>query len=248
MALDTADTVTAGTPPRADSLAVDSSGSSAPAPETPVQLDVGAIRRFGATAAIAAIVLGLFLIWMASYPGHHRATTDIDVVVKLSAAMLAAASCFIFGHRASREVRLAWLWTGAFATVWAIGAAVLTWYDFAGNRAVPFPSGADACFLVAMPLAAIGALLFSSVPGLGVSRARMLLDAVIVAGSLLIVSWATALGTVYHSGSGSVFSQAVGLAYPISDVIVAAVAIGVLAQGRSRQRVPLVLPRQACSA
>ena len=119
MALDTADTVTEGTPPRADTPAVDTSGSSPPAPETPVEPDVGAIRRFGATAAIAAIVLGLFLIWMASHPGYHRSTTDIDVVVKLAAATLAAASCFIFGHRASREVRLAWLWTGAFATVWA---------------------------------------------------------------------------------------------------------------------------------
>ncbi len=241
MALDTADTVTPGTPPRADVPGADTSRAATPAAEAPVELGVSALRRFGATAGIAAILLGLFLIWMASHPGDHRSTTDIDVVVKLAVAALAAASCFVFGRRASPQVRLAWMWTGAFATVWAVGAAVLTWYDFARNRTVPFPSAADAGFLVALPLAAIGALLFSSVPGLGVSRARMLLDGIIVAGSLLIVSWATALGTVYHSGSGSVFSQAVGLAYPISDVIVATVAISVLAQGRSRQRVPLVL-------
>ena len=67
----------------------------------------------------------------------------------------------------------------------------------------------------------------------------MPLDGLIVAGSLLIVSWTTALGAVYHSGSGSVFSQAVGLAYPISDVIVATVGISVLAQGRNRQRLAL---------
>jgi len=123
----------------------------------------------------------------------------------------------------------------------AVGAAVLTWYDFGKNGAVPFPSAADAGFLAALPLAAIGVLLFSSAPGPGVSRARMLLDGVIVAGSLLIVSWTTALGTVYHSGSGTVFSQAIGLAYPISDVIVATVGVSVLAQGRSRQQVPPVL-------
>jgi diguanylate cyclase (GGDEF)-like protein len=69
----------------------------------------------------------------------------------------------------------------------------------------------------------------------------MPLDGMIVAGSLLIVSWTTALGSVYHSGSGSVFSQAVGLAYPISDVIVATVGIVVLAQGRHRQRRALAL-------
>ncbi len=69
----------------------------------------------------------------------------------------------------------------------------------------------------------------------------MPLDGVIVAGSLLILSWTTALGAVYHSGSGTVFSQAVGLAYPISDIIVATVGISVLARGRNRQRVALAL-------
>jgi len=241
MALDTADTLAAGTPPRADAPGAESPDAARPAPEAPAAVDVNALRRFGATAGLAAVLLGLFLIWMASHPGDHRSTTDIDVVAKLAAATLAAVSCVVFGRRVSPPVRLAWMWTGAFATVWAIGAAVLTWYDFARNGAIPFPSAADAGYLVAWPLAAVGALLFSSVPGLGVSRARMLLDGVIVTGSLLIVSWATALGTVYHSGSGSVFSQAVGLAYPISDVLVATVAIIVLAQGRGRQRVPLVL-------
>ncbi|MGO9965128.1 MAG: putative bifunctional diguanylate cyclase/phosphodiesterase [Acidimicrobiales bacterium] len=241
MALDTADTVTGGSPPRAEAPGAGASGDAIAAPESPVELDVASRRRFGASASIAAILLGLFLIWMASHPGDHRSTTDIDSAVKLAAATLAAASCFVAGRRASPQTRPAWMWTGAFATVWAIGAGVLTWYDFARNRAVPFPSAADAGFLLALPLAAIGALLSSSVPGVGVSRARMLLDGIIVAGSLLIVSWATALGTVYHSGSGSVFSQAVGLAYPIGDVIVATVAITVLAQGRGRQRLPLVL-------
>jgi diguanylate cyclase (GGDEF)-like protein len=178
---------------------------------------------------------------MASHPGVHRSTADIDAVVKLVVAALAAASCVVFGRRAAPQVRVAWMWIGAFATVWAVGAAVLTWYDFGKNGAVPFPSAADAGFLAALPLAAIGVLLFSSAPGPGVSRARMLLDGVIVAGSLLIVSWTTALGTVYHSGSGTVFSQAIGLAYPISDVIVATVGVSVLAQGRSRQQVPPVL-------
>ncbi len=143
--------------------------------------------------------------------------------------------------RGAARLALAWMWIGAFATLWAVGEAIVTFYDFARNGVIPFPSAADAGLLVAMPLAAIGVLLFPSAPRLGVSRARMPLDGVIVAGSLLILSWTTALGTVYHSGSGSVFSQAVGLAYPISDVIVATVGISVLARGRNRQRVALVL-------
>lgn len=241
MAVDTADTVTAGAPTRAGAPGAEALEADAPGADALVDIDGVSLRRFGATTGVAAILLGLFVIWVASHPGVHRSTADIDAVVKLVVAALASASCVVFGRRAAPQVRLAWMWIGAFAAVWAVGAAVLTWYDFGKNGAVPFPSAADAGFLAALPLAAIGVLLFSSAPGPGVSRARMLLDGVIVAGSLLIVSWTTALGTVYHSGSGTVFSQAIGLAYPISDVIVATVGVSVLAQGRSRQQVPPVL-------
>ncbi len=242
MAVDTADTVTAGASPRADvPRGADALGADAPRAGTQLAIEAVSLRRFVATTAMAAILLGLLIVWTASHPGNHRSITDVDVVVKFVAATLAAASCLVLGRRAAPQVRPAWIWTGAFATVWTVGAAVLTWYEFARNGAVPFPSAADAGFLGALPLAAIGVLLFSSAPGPGGSWARMLLDDTIVAGSLLIVSWSTALGTVYHSGSGSVFSQAVGLAYPISDVIVATVGISVIAQGRNRQRVPPVL-------
>ncbi len=238
MAVNTADTAIAGASSQADAPGTEVSQTDAPGTDAPLEVDAISRRRFGAVAGMAAIVLALFLWWMASHPGNSRSTADIDVVVKLVVATLAASSCFVAGRRAAVQVRPAWMWIGAFATVWAIGAAILTWYDFARNRAVPFPSAADAGFLVALPLAAIGVLLFSSAAGPGASRAHTLLDGIIVAGSLLVVSWTTALGSVYHSGSGSVFSQTVGLAYPISDVIVATVGINVLAQGRSRQRVP----------
>jgi diguanylate cyclase (GGDEF)-like protein len=246
MAVDTADTVTASTPARLDPLTPEAPGAGAPGPDTPSPdppAGSGGVsgRQFASWAAAAVIFLGAYVFWTATHPNGQGHAVDVDIVVKLFVAALTAASCFVFGRRAAPEARLGWMWIGAFAAVWAVGEAILTWYTFARNGAVPFPSAADAGFLIAMPLAAIGVLLFPSAPRLGVSRARMPLDGVIVAGSLLIVSWTTALGTVYHSGSGSVFSQAVGLAYPISDVIVATVGISVLARGRNRQRVAVAL-------
>jgi len=226
MAVDSADTATASTPARTEA--------------PPDSGDTGK-RRFAVAAGATGIVLAAFVIWTATHPNGQGHTLDVDTVVNLAAAFLTAVICFVLGRRAAPEVRLAWRWIGAFATLWAAGGAILTYYDFARNGALPFPSIADAGFLASMPLVAIGVLLFPSVPKIGVSRARLPLDGAIVAGSLLIVSWTTALGAVYHSGSGTVFSQAVGLAYPISDVIVATVAISVLAQGRSRHRLALVL-------
>ncbi|MGA2531321.1 MAG: EAL domain-containing protein [Acidimicrobiales bacterium] len=238
--MDTASTATASAPARAEMPAPEAPevAPQADQPSTlpPVDLDGRSSRHFAATAAGAAVFLALVVIWMAANPNGRAHSVDIDIVVKLAAASVAAACCFVFGRRAAPELRLAWIWIGSFATLWAIGQAILTGYNFARNGAIPFPSLADAAFLVALPLAAIGVLLFPLVPRDGLLRARMPLDGLIVAGSLLIVSWTTALGAVYHSGSGSVFSQAVGLAYPISDVIVATVGISVLAQGRNRQR------------
>jgi diguanylate cyclase (GGDEF)-like protein len=246
MAVNTAETATASNPARPDAPVPDAPESEVPgagAATTLAPVDAKWVSRgtFAVSSATAAICLAAFVVWTATHPGGQAHTVDVDVVVKLVVAVLAAASCFVFGHRAAREVRLAWMWIGAFATLWAVGQAIVAWYSFARNGVVPFPSPADAGFLAALPVAAIGVLLFPSSPRLGVSRARMPLDGVIVAGSLLILSWTTALGTVYHSGSGSVFSQAVGLAYPISDVIVATVGISVLARGRNRQRVSLAL-------
>lgn len=244
--MDTAGTATTNAPARADAAGTDASATGALATDTPLSGTLPATRgvsplRFAVAAGTAAVVLGAFLAWMAADPGGRGHSGDIDDVVKLVAAGLCATSCFVFGRRAAPEVRLAWAWIGAFAALWTIGEAIATYFAFARNGAIPFPSLADAGFLVALPLAAIGVLLFPLAPRVGLLRARMPLDGMIVAGSLLIVSWTTALGSVYHSGSGSVFSQAVGLAYPISDVIVATVGIVVLAQGRHRQRRALAL-------
>ena len=241
MAVDTADTATTGALPRSDTPVTETSVGGVPGPETPAAVGRSSSRRFGVATAAVLILLVVYAIWAAAHPSGQGSAVDVDIVVKLVAALAAAASCIVLGRRAAPEARSAWMFIGASAACWVAGEAVLTWYNFARNGLVPFPSGADTGFLAALTLAAIGVLLFPAEPRPGASRMRMPLDGIVVAGSLLIVSWTTALASVYHSGSGSVFSQAVGLAYPISDVIVATVGISVLAQGRSRRHASLVL-------
>src|SRR5208283_5428427 len=90
------------------------------APSEPKGASVGSFR---AAAAISAVLVGIFLVWTALYPAVTRSTTDLDDVVKLVAATLAAISCFVFGRRVRGQTRLAWMWIGAFATSWAVGQA-----------------------------------------------------------------------------------------------------------------------------
>lgn len=55
-----------------------------------------------------------------------------------------------------------------------------------------------------------------------------------VAASLFTLSWATSLGAVYHAGAQNNLALAVGLAYPVSDLIMVAVVVLVLVQARAR--------------
>lgn len=213
------------------------------APDEPAhfKLKISPSRRFALAVFVEAVLLGLFVLQMARISTGHSSPVGIELVVKLAAAALAVTSCAVASRNTAPSARLAWTWIAVAAACWAVGETVLICYEFAEHGAQPFPSIADAGFLIALPLVTIGVLLFPSAPKPGVSLARVLLDGVIIAGSLLVVSWTTALGSVYHAGSTGVLSQAVGLAYPISYVIVAAVAISILAEEQNRLSVPRVL-------
>ena len=207
--------------------------------------EVAAARaRFRRAAIAFGAGTAVFLFLMIVKAGGTRFTSGLDDVVELVAAAIAAGACILVAERRTPHLRRAWRWIGASALCWAVGEAIWTWYDLVVDPVVgqvPFPSAADVFFLLALPLAVIGVLLFPNAPREQVSRARSILDGVIVAGSLLFVSWTTTLGTVYRNGTGSVLAQSVGLAYPIGDVVIATVALIVIARGSGARRTALGL-------
>jgi hypothetical protein len=66
----------------------------------------------------------------------------------------------------------------------------------------------------------------------------MTLDGLMSASAIGLVSWATALGTVFHAGGGSLFALSVAVAYPVSDIALLVVCVLVLSRSSSH-RVPL---------
>src|SRR5207245_6570944 len=73
------------------------------------------------------------------------------------------------------------------------------------------------------------------------SRAAFLLDGAIIAGALLIISWSTLLGALYRAASTATLSTALGLAYPISDVASAVMALMLVSRTARTIRLPLLL-------
>jgi diguanylate cyclase (GGDEF)-like protein/PAS domain S-box-containing protein len=175
--------------------------------------------------------------------GGVTSAERIDDLGEAVAAFLASVACGAAAWRHTGRSRLAWLLISASAFTWSMGEAVWSYYELGLGRQVPFPSLADAGFLGAVPLAAAGIMLFAPSMRRGAIRLATVLDGLIIAGSLLAVSWTTILETIYSHGADTVVAQAISLAYPISDVVILTMLLLLLSgrvRGRHRVRLSLL--------
>ena len=111
-----------------------------------------------------------------------------------------------------------WLLAGLSCAAAGIGNGVWAWYELAWRTEPPTPSVADWCFLGFGPLA-LAALLAAHGDRIGVAaRVRLLLDTMLVAGSLFAMAWGTALAmSVVRVASP--MRTALLLGYPMFDLI-----------------------------
>jgi len=192
-------------------------------------------RRFTAAAVIALLLTAGFGLWVTYGFGGITVAERIDDLGEAVAALVAAVACGAAALRHVGRSRLGWLLISASALTWSMGELVWSYYELGLGRQVPFPSIADAGFLGAVPLAAAGIALFAPARRRAVIRMATVLDGLIIAGSLLAVSWTTILETIYSHGADSVVAQGISLAYPVSDVVILTMLLLLLA-GRFRAR------------
>src|SRR5262249_35844085 len=127
-------------------------------------------------------------------------------------------------RKATGTGRGAWLLLGASCVSWAIGQLIWTYYERVRHVPVPFPSLADAGYLAFTPLAIAGILLVSAPSLRAASRLRVSLAALMLFGSPLFITWATALqGTLEGLGSGPtappLLQEVLALAYPLGNLV-----------------------------
>jgi diguanylate cyclase len=194
--------------------------------------------RVALATAVGAIVA--FLAFLVVRPAGDA---TIALVANLStgvAPMVAAACCARAATRATGRSRRAWALLGCSAASWGAGQAVWFWYEQVAHWELPFPSLADLGYLGAIPLAVLAMLAFPGRAERLAVQLRSLLDGGIVAASLLYVSWGFVLGPVFHDAEGGLLEQAIALAYPAGDLVLATIVL--LVVGRSRRGpVPVVL-------
>ncbi len=191
-------------------------------------------------AAAAAITFIAFATWLLGGWSHGDAVAIIDDIWLAVLSGTAAVFAAIAARSASGRLRAAWLALTIGLAGWFVGEVVWTYYEVAVHQD-PFPSPADAGFLL-LPLGACAALLLFPDDYSNYSLGRVLMDGLIVAGSLFLVSWVTVLGPLYESSADDDRLQLiVALAYPISDVVILTVAAMVLIRAQTHQRLVLTL-------
>lgn len=195
------------------------------------------LGRLSLLAAVVIVMAGLAL-YLAANNGTPPALVAGNFSI-LVAALLAGASCGRAALRGGVNAR-AWGFMAVAAYVWATGMALYTYYGLAYDHAYPFPSLADAFFLAYIVPAIAALFSFQRRNGGRVAMFRTIMDAAVIAGSVLVVSWFTALGPVFSAAGGDLLTWLTNLGYPVADVVITSLVLVLAMRKQPGERLPWV--------
>lgn len=159
-----------------------------------------------------------------------------DVAILL-AGLVATFACAGAARRGGPSAR-GWALLGVSSALWASGQVVWTFYGLTRHHVYPYPSLADLLYLSYSIPAAAGLLAFPRHSERLVSRLRTILDGLVIASSVLFISWATVLGHLYGAGADGSLVRITGLAYPMVDVVIATVVLVLAMRAPAGTRLP----------
>ncbi|MEU4115753.1 EAL domain-containing protein [Kitasatospora sp. NPDC028055] len=153
-----------------------------------------------------------------------------------AAALAAALSCLVYGCTVAGHARPAWLLFGLSSLMVAFGNGTWGWYEVVVRTALPQDSLAPYAFLLFAPLAITGVLVLAQHPRTAAGWLCLLLDGWLIAGSLFTLSWSLALGRIAAGEAGSPLRLALNLAYPVLDILLVSLVVGLRFGGRDGNR------------
>ncbi|WP_168200893.1 GGDEF domain-containing protein [Allokutzneria sp. NRRL B-24872] len=174
----------------------------------------------------------------------------LDNLAQLSAGTAGTFCCFWSArgrHGSDRKWRLL---MGVGWGIWTLGQIVWTWYHIVLRAQPPQPSLADLGFLAMTVFVLVALLVFSDhrQPGSVVlpldrrlTRARvvLVLDGLIVVGSLFILTWTTVMESMVRASSPSPLAFAVAIAYPLIDIVLLVIVVMLATIRLVGRRLPL---------
>lgn len=182
----------------------------------PARLPLGGGRRLALASGVAAT-----LIFATAVILHGGATswTAFEDIAEAVAALFGFGACWWTGeHTAGRE-RLAWRLIGAGAGSWGAGQTLRAVLTIVNGHQPISPSVADIGFLLGPVLITLGLLLFVDTPAGALSHLRGIVEALLIAGGLMVAVWTVLLAPVMHDMTGTLPRQVITLAYPVLDTV-----------------------------
>ncbi|MFF7447001.1 MULTISPECIES: EAL domain-containing protein [unclassified Streptomyces] len=167
---------------------------------------------------LLALVCAVYAVGSAVGWGSEEVALIMGDFGLSAAAGIAAVSCFLYARNRRVRFRLAWTLFALSSAMASLGNLVWGWYEVVLQRPVPSPSFADAFFLCFAPPAIVGLLVLAKRPVTKAGWVCLGLDAWLIGGSLLTLSWSLALAQAARSEGPSVSQTALSLAYPLLDI------------------------------
>ena len=190
-------------------------------------------------ASVGALILIAFAcLVFTDWVGESAVRAVDDLLLPLLSAIAALFSVAAAGSAQGR-IRSGWVAMAVALAGFAIGEAIWCYDDLILQQS-PFPSPADGFFLI-FPVGVCVALLFFRTPTSRQSQGQILLDGLIVAGSLFLVSWTLVLKHIYESGAATRLEFVLLMAYPVADIVTLTIAASVLATAVTGERVTMAL-------
>ena len=195
-------------------------------------------NRRGVTlgATIAGVGYAAWLLGDWGSDSVIRAAGDVGLVGFAVFATVCAARAA--RQRRGRE-RAAWSCMALGTAGWAVGATGWSVFRLATPQ-TSMPWWANACYLLFLAGAALCLvfLLTAHSPG---AQLRLVLDGLIVAAALFVLSWVAVLDTVYRARSADPMSTVLSLVYPVGDIALIAIAVLLLVRAPAPKRPELSL-------
>jgi two-component system cell cycle response regulator len=190
--------------------------------------DTGGSERTSVSRRALAILLlgGTFVVALHDWLGV-AALPDLAVDLLYDAVVLGAGVACLLRASDYRRERGAWLLIGLAMLAW--GGAEVYWTAFIeGNPAAPYPSPADAGYLAFYPLAYAGLALLVRARAHEIDW-RLWMDGAIAALGTAALGVAFVYDFVAEKTTGTTIEVATTLSYPLGDIAMLAIVVGVVA-------------------
>ncbi|UGQ14178.1 EAL domain-containing protein [Yinghuangia sp. ASG 101] len=171
--------------------------------------------------------------------GDHTVSLTMGDFGLALAAATAGVSCLVRAVQLRGSSGLSWAMLGTSACMVAIGNAIWGWYEVVLDSDVPSPGVADWFFLFFAPPAIAGLLLVAQRPKGPAAWSCLVLDGWLIAGSLFTLGWSTALARAADGDPADALSIALTLAYPVMDILLVSMVLGLRFRPDGGDRVAL---------